>query len=69
MYSILRIQYVQYTPDSVVQYTPKYSVTPFGRELHFVSVQCIPRGKPPCDLLTVRGVTPARKGLTPFGII
>jgi len=25
MYSILRIQYVHYTPDSVVQYTPKYS--------------------------------------------
>ncbi|KKL94527.1 hypothetical protein LCGC14_1863780 [marine sediment metagenome] len=26
MYSILRIQYVHYTPDSVVQYTPKYSI-------------------------------------------
>ncbi len=25
MYSILRNQYVYYTPDSVVQYTPKYS--------------------------------------------
>ena len=27
MYSILRIQYVHYSPDSVVQYTPKYSGT------------------------------------------
>jgi hypothetical protein len=27
MYSILRIQYVHITPNSVVQYTPKYSVT------------------------------------------
>ena len=26
MYSLLRIQYVHYTPDSVVQYTPKYSL-------------------------------------------
>ena len=26
MYTLLRIQYVHYTPDSVVQYTPKYSV-------------------------------------------
>jgi len=26
MYTILRIQYVHYTPDSVVQYTPKYSL-------------------------------------------
>jgi len=26
MYSILRIQYVHITPDSIVQYTPKYSV-------------------------------------------
>jgi len=25
MYSILRIQYVHITPDSIVQYTPKYS--------------------------------------------
>jgi hypothetical protein len=25
MYSILRIHYVHITPDSVVQYTPKYS--------------------------------------------
>jgi len=26
MYSILRIQYVHITPDSIVQYTPKYSM-------------------------------------------
>jgi hypothetical protein len=28
MYSILRNQYVHITPDSVVQYTPKYSFGP-----------------------------------------
>jgi hypothetical protein len=32
-------------------------------------LQCIPHGKPPCHLLTVRSVTPARKGLTPSGNI
>jgi len=44
-------------------------VTPFGRELRFAPVQRIPYGKPPCDLLTVRDVTPARKGLPPSGKI
>jgi hypothetical protein len=28
-------------------------------------LHCIPHGKPACHLLTVRGVTPARKGLLP----
>ncbi|TRZ52403.1 hypothetical protein D4S03_03465 [bacterium] len=32
-------------------------VTPFGRELRFAPVQRIPYGKPPCDLLTLPGVT------------
>ncbi|WP_209332949.1 hypothetical protein, partial [Lunatimonas salinarum] len=32
-------------------------------------LQCMPHGKPPCDLLTLRGVTPARKGLAPSGIL
>ena len=30
MYSILRIYYVHITPDSVVQYTPKYSLPGSG---------------------------------------
>jgi hypothetical protein len=38
------------------------------RSLPVGFLQCIPHGKPPCHLLTVRGVTPARKGLTPFGM-
>src|SRR5690606_20120012 len=35
----------------------QYRVLPVG------FLQCIPHGKPPCHLLTVRGVTPVRKGL------
>mgnify|MGYP007047036082 CR=1 FL=1 len=42
---------------SVRQYQPMQS--------HFL--QRIPYGKPPYDLLTVRDVTPARKGLSPSG--
>ena len=30
-------------------------------------LQCIPHGKPPCDVLTVRDVTPACKGFAPSG--
>jgi hypothetical protein len=41
----------------------QYRVLPVG------FLHCIPLGKPACHLLTVRGVTPARKGLTPSGII
>src|SRR5690554_3564075 len=41
----------------------QYRVLPVG------FLQCIPHGKPPCHLLTVRGVTPVRKGLTPSGNI
>ena len=44
-------------PVPVRQYQPLQS--------HFL--QRIPCGKPPCDLLTVRDVTPARKGLPPSG--
>ena len=32
-------------------------------------LHCMPRGKPACDLLVLRGVTPAHKGLSPSGII
>jgi len=32
-------------------------------------LQCLPHGKPPCDLLMLTGVTPMHKGLTPSGII
>ncbi len=39
------------------------------RSLPVGFLHCIPHGKPACHLLTVRGVTPARKGLTPSGII
>lgn len=28
-------------------------------------LQCLPRGKPPCDLLVLRDVIPAHKGLAP----
>jgi hypothetical protein len=40
----------------------QYRVLPVG------FLQCIPHGKPPCHLLTVRGVTPIRKGLSPSGM-
>lgn len=33
------------------------------RPLQSRFLQCLPRSRPPCGLLTVRGVTPARKGL------
>ena len=39
------------------------------RSLPVGFLHCIPRGKPACHLLTVRGVTPARKGLSPSGNI
>ena len=37
------------------------------RSLPFRFLQCIPHGKPPCDVLTVRDVTPACKGFAPSG--
>jgi len=30
-------------------------------------LQCIPHGKPPCDLLMLQNVTPVHKGLAPSG--
>ena len=39
------------------------------RDLPVGFLHCIPYGKPACRLLTVQGVTPACKGLTPSGII
>ena len=37
------------------------------QSLPFRFLQCIPHGKPPCDVLTVRDVTPACKGFAPSG--
>ncbi len=39
------------------------------RTLQSRCLQCIPHGKPPCDLLMLQGVTLAHKGLTPSGKI
>jgi len=38
------------------------------RRLPFGLLQCLPRGKPPCHLLILQGVTLAHKGLTPSGL-
>ena len=35
------------------------------RTLQSRCLQCLPHGRPPCDLLMLQGVTPAHKGLTP----
>jgi hypothetical protein len=44
MYSILRIHYVHITPDSVVQYTPKYSeLFKLQIMLHFLIKKTIKR--------------------------
>src|SRR5690606_12056000 len=49
---------------------PQYPVpVRWNRGLQSRFLQCMPHGEPPCDLLTLRDVTPARKGLSPFGII
>src|SRR5690606_24228957 len=49
---------------------PQYPVpVRWNRGLQSRFLQCMPHGKPPCDLLTLRGVTPARKGLAPSGIL
>src|SRR5690606_37891703 len=49
---------------------PQYPVpVRWNRGLQSRFLQCVPHGKPPCDLLTLRGVTPARKGLAPSGIL
>jgi len=39
------------------------------RTLQSRCLQCMPRDKPPCDLLMLQGVTLAHKGLTPSGKI
>jgi hypothetical protein len=52
-------------PDNYASYL--VSVRQY-RILPFRFLQCIPHGKPPCDLLILQDVTPAYKGFTPSGI-